>query len=190
MKKIVLPFEGDNYPESALDLVRRINIGTPVVLTTVFVPEVDYAQLWTASAGVMANTYVPTVDEDLVVRKNSARVQEFCVEHGIQLVLHTDRFDFALAAIRKESRFADLLLISSQHFFDTITDKQPNVYMKEMLNTAECPVLMASENCGLPGEIILAYDGSPASVHAIRQFSYLFEDLCDTPTALVYLADK
>jgi hypothetical protein len=37
---------------------------------------------------------------------------------------------------------------------------------------------------------VLAYDGSESSVHAIRQFAYLFPDLCAADTLLVYASDE
>jgi len=36
----------------------------------------------------------------------------------------------------------------------------------------------------------LAYDGSESSVYAIKQFAYLFPELCDNTTILVYAREK
>jgi hypothetical protein len=191
MKKVIVPFEGANYPEDSLKLARRLNILSSILLTAAFVPEVDYAQYGALPNGMASPIAMPGMsDDDAAILKNNALVEEYCEAHAIPYTIHTDRFDYALSAIRKETRYADLLLLSSRHFFENIDKEQPNTYMKEILHTAECPILMVPESPCLPGHLILAYDGSPASVYAIRQFSYLFHELCDTPATLVYLNNK
>ncbi|HWB91612.1 MAG TPA: hypothetical protein VG605_07160, partial [Puia sp.] len=59
--------------------------------------------------------------------------------------------------------------------------------VKEILHTTECPILLVPEKIEMPGSIILAYDGSAASVHAIREFSHLFPEFSGLPATLVYL---
>lgn len=190
MKKIVIPFEGANFPLECLGLVRRLNDISPVRLTAVFVPEVDYSQIWSVTGGMAGVSYVPDLqDEDLIVEENSRRLGDFCRDHSIRLSIHKERLDFALALIRRETRFADLLLLDSQHFFANIDERQPNAYMKEILHTTECPILLLPEKTFMPGNIILAYDGSAASVYAIRQFAQLFPEFSGLPVTLVYLSD-
>ena len=191
MKKILLPFEGDNFPQELLDFAHELNTLSPVLLTAAFVPEVDYAQLWSASGGVASGVYIPQVkDEGAVIEDRSVKLTAFCARHSIKLSIHTDRFDFALAAIRKEARFADLLVVSATHFFDVISARQPNAYMKEILHGAECPMMLLPEKPGLPGDIILTYDGTASSVYAIKQFAYLFPELTSIRTSLVHLRAK
>jgi len=191
MKKILLTFEGGNFPQETLEFVRCLNTLSPVLLTAAFVPEVDYAHLMSQSGGIAGAAYIPQVaDEDEVIERNSALLEEFCREHVIQHVVRTDRLDFALPSIRKEARFADLMALSSRHFFENINDVQPNSYMKEILHSVECPVLLLPEKSDLPGSIILAYDGTPSSIYAIKQFAYLFPELSDIPAHLVFVSGK
>ena len=126
----------------------------------------------------------------LTVAGNGARIKRYCGEHDIDCRVHADKFDPAPGEIGQEMRFADLLLLSSTHFFEAIDKRQPNVYMREVLHQAECPVLLVPENPKLPGEFILAYDGSAASVHAIRQFAYLFPEFSRVKTTLVCISEK
>jgi hypothetical protein len=49
------------------------------------------------------------------------------------------------------------------------------------------PVLLLPDKATLPGELILTYDGSAASVFAIRQFAYLFPEFCRVAATLVYV---
>ncbi|MDO6429487.1 hypothetical protein Q4E93_02730 [Flavitalea sp. BT771] len=188
MKKIALTFEGNHFPEETLQLVRKLNDISPVWLTAVFVPEVDYSALWSMDGGLAGAVFVPEVqDEDEIIATNGAKLEEFCRRHAIKVSIHKERLDFAIPLIQKEARFSDLMVLSSQHFFDNIDNRQPNTYMKEVLHKAECPVLLLPETFYLPENIILAYDGTPSSVYAIKQFAYLFPEFSGRPTTLVYL---
>lgn len=190
MKKILLPLEGTAYHRDLLDFAAALNERSKIQLTTAILPDADYAELWTASGGVEEPRYIdPTQNANKIVANHGTRVKRYCEEHGIACGVHEDRYDFALPALRRESRFADLLLLSSSHFFEAIDDRQPNAYMKEILNHAECPVLLLPEKPTLPGEIILAYDGSASSVYAIRQFAYLFPEFNRLRTTLVCVSD-
>lgn len=189
MKKIALTFEGNHFPEETLQLVRKLNEISPVWLTAAFVPEVDYSALWSMDGGLAGLVFVPEVqDEDEIIAKNGARLEDYCRTYAIKLSIHKEKLDFAIPLIQKEARFSDLMVLSSQHFFDNIDTRQPNTYMKEVLHRAECPVLLLPETFDLPENIILAYDGTPSSVYAIKQFAYLFPEFSGTPTTLVYLS--
>lgn len=189
MKKIVVPFEGDHYPIEVLELLRELNAQSPVMLAAAFTPEVDYAHLLEIPGKLAAATYMP-VDEDAAILRNSVRLREFCSRHGIRHIVRSDRYDFALPAIRKETRFADLLMLSCRNFFANISAEQPNAYMKEILHTMECPVLLVPEAATLPDGVIFLYDGTPSSIHAIRQFIYLFPSFGALPAILTYLRNK
>jgi len=191
MKKILIPFEGASFPPELLNFARDLNILSPVLVTAAFVPEVDYARLWAASGGMVLSVDAePSEDEDAVIAEHGGKLKAFCAANGIRFRIHSDRFDFALPAIRKEARFADLLVISAVHFFDVVNARQPNAYMNEILHGAECPMMLIPEKAYLPGEIILMYDGSAASVHAIKQFAYLFPRLASTRASLVHLRHR
>lgn len=58
------------------------------------------------------------------------------------------------------------------------------------LITLKCPVVLIPENFEFPTSNILAYDGSESSVYAIKQFAYLFPELIDNTTILIYAKEK
>jgi len=192
MKKILLPFEGSNFPVETLEFVRRLNSLSPVMVTAAFVPQVDYANLWTYTGGITGGAFLPMPGEDEadLIETNCKRVEAFLKETDIRYTAHIDRLDFALPSIRKETRYTDLLALSSMHFFENISKDQPNTYMKEILHTSECPIVLLPEKAGLPGSVILAYDGSASSVYAIKQFAYLFPEFRDIPAILVHIREK
>ena len=92
--------------------------------------------------------------------------------------------------LTKETRFADLLIIGSEIFFKNISDNDSNIFLKHTLQHTECPVMVVPEKFYFPSQNILAYDGSASSVFAIKQFAYLFPDLCDNKTILVYATEE
>jgi len=191
MKKIVVPFEGSSYHGELLDFVKALNARSKLFLTAAFVPNVDYAQLWPPVAALEATTILPLPDEnEKIATRHGRQLERFCETHSIACRVHMDTSDFAVAAIRKETRFADLLLLSSRHFFDNLSEHQPNAYMQKVLHDTECPVMLMPTEPALPGSIILAYDGTPGCVRAIRQFAQLFPEFTNIPTTLVYVDEK
>jgi len=191
MKKIIVPFEGTQYHGELLEFIKSLNMRSKVFLTGVFLPETDYAQAWPIRVGVEAKIYLPmSAEKERVIACNSRQVAAFCETHSIRHRVREDNFDFALAALKKETRFADLLLLSSRHFYEHVCGRQPNAYMASILHGTGCPVLLLPDEPRLPGTIVLAYDGSEASIQAIREFSGAFPELSHIPTTLVYLDEK
>ncbi|HTR28252.1 MAG TPA: hypothetical protein VMH27_03220 [Puia sp.] len=192
MKKIVLPVESGQYPADCLEIAAQLNSVSKLLLTTTIVPDSDYASRWAVPHGFAPASYLAEVSsvEIEAISNTTARIKEFCTGRNIENIVRKDQFNFALQEIRKESRFADLLLVSGRHFFENISADQPNAYMKEMLQHAESPVLLVPGKPFLPEQLILAYDGSPSSVFAMRQFVYVFPELCDRAVSVVHLNEK
>src|SRR5439155_955802 len=165
-----------------------LNEVTPVLLTAIFIPQVDYSSLWSYSTGVSGSLFIPLIeDEDAVmVEKNIDRFELLCRKNNINFRLHKDFTDFALPGLKKETRFADLLILGSESFYENLGIHDPNDYLRDALHGAECPVLVVPEHFDFPEKNILSYDGSESSVYAIKQFSYLFPEFANNNTLLVY----
>src|ERR1051325_3777806 len=193
MKKILLAFDGRHYSRSAIEFVARINEKSPVLLTGVFLRQVDYANLFSywggGSAGPM---FIPVAegDQPKVSEENIREFENFCQHNGIEYRIHKDLKDFALQELKTETRFADLLIISSDTYYAAPYDKQPNDYLMDTLHGVECPVIVLPGEAAFPETTILAYDGSASSVYAIKQFAYLFPEWSDLETILVYANEK
>lgn len=193
MKKILLAFDGRHFSEGALEFTRDLNKKEPVFLAGVFLPQIDYSALWSYSGGGQSGAlFIPLVeDEDTAaVQENIDRFENFCQEYGIQYGVHKDFFNFAVPELKKESRFADLLIISSERFYEHAGTRDPNDYLKEVLHEVECPVVVVPEKFEFPGTNILTYNGKEESVYAIKQFAYLFPEFESNETLLVYASPK
>jgi hypothetical protein len=191
MKKILLAFDGIHFSEGAFEFARQLNDLHPILLTGVFIPQLSYANLWSYAEGVGGATYIPTLEaEDSdAIQKNIERFEELCRKNSISYKVHKDFYDFALPELKKETKFADLLIISSESFYQNVGRDQEE-YLREALHGSECPVIIVPEKFIFPKRNIIAYDGSESSVYAIKQFAYLFPELCNQETVLVYFSTK
>ena len=46
---------------------------------------------------------------------------------------------------------------------------------------------LVSKDAAVPASIVLAYDGNPSSIYAIKLYSYLFPEFRDLPTSILYV---
>lgn len=193
MKKILIAFDGTNFSEGAFEFARKMNKVSPILLSGIFIPQVVYDNLWSyASVEIEKPFYIPLVEEfeEKQIKKNIERFEKMCVDNNVRYSVHKDFFDLALPELKKETRYADLVLIGSESFFENIATTSSNEYLMDALHATECPVVVIPEKYNYPKSNILAYDGSESSVYAIKQFAYLFPDLAINKTLLVYTNEK
>src|SRR5215218_10446350 len=113
MKKILLTYNGKEISKGIFDFARQLNTKQPVFITGVFIPELVYANLW-ASGEIPLPTYFPVFDQaDEEVQDAMRQFEEACQQNNIAFRLHKDYSDLPQVEIVKESRFADVLVISS-----------------------------------------------------------------------------
>jgi nucleotide-binding universal stress UspA family protein len=188
MKKILLAFDGTHFSESTLQFAADLNKNRPVLIVGAFMPQTSVVDLWSYVGGSSSGEeFIPLVGDDKgeAIRNNIKRFESYCRDHSIEYRVHKDYFDLAVPELKKESRFADLLIINSQSFYENM-GSEPNEYLKEVLHKIECPVLVVPDKVEFPVCNILAYDGSESSVFAIKQFSYILPELTNNETTLVY----
>lgn len=192
MKKILIVFDGTHFATGSFNFAMELNRLQPILLTGVFLPQVDFANLWSYGSGGAGPMFVPlleTVDAE-VIQRNIETFSKLCIKNNIEFRVHKDVMDFAIPELKRETRFADLLIIGSETFYANMGAFEKNEYLKDAVSQAECPVMVVPEKAEVPGSIVLAYDGSKSSVYAIKQFAYLFPELVTRPALLVYVSDK
>lgn len=190
MRKVIVAFDGTHYSNGAFGLAKRLNESEKILLVGAFLPELDFSGLGYVFGG--GGLYVPLqieIDEDKV-DENIQRFEDECVRNNIEFRVHKDHSPYAISKLQKESRFADLMILGSQKFYENLRLEVPSEYLRDILHDTECPVIVAPEKFDYPENVILAYDGTRSSVFAIKMFSYLFSDLCDCNTTLVYATLK
>jgi nucleotide-binding universal stress UspA family protein len=191
MKKVIIPFDGAKFSEGAFSFAKNLNVTRPILLTGIFLSQVDFKRFFLfppALSGVSVQLEKKTEEKN--IEDNIERFTASCEKNRIKYRVHRDLNDYALPELTKETRFADLLVIGSEIFFKDVSDDSYNLFLKDTLQHTECPVMVVPEKFYFPSLNLLAYDGSTSSVFAIKQFAYLFPDLCDNKTILVYAADQ
>ncbi|WP_018615585.1 hypothetical protein [Segetibacter koreensis] len=188
MKKILVAFSGSYFPDGALEFAFQLNKTQPILLTGVFIPQATYSYLWSAAA-TLGGPVLPPLYEEVtseVVEENITKFKSLCELNNIKYKVHRDVYDFVLPELTKESRFADLLILSSEKFYESLSKEETIDRLKDILQATECPVLVVPENFKFPEKNILAYDGSASSVYAIKQFAYLFPELTNNESLLIF----
>ena len=187
MKKIILAFDGANFSDGAFEFARRLNEIEAILLTGVFLPQIQLANLWSYASNE-STTFIPLLesDESELVKNNIDKFEKLCQGNGIDYRIHKDFYDFAIPELKEESLYADLLILGSEVFYKQ-AGNSPDIYLQEALHGVKCPVLVVPEKFDFPDNIILAYDGREESVFAIKQFAYLFPQLTKLKTLLIYV---
>ncbi len=192
MKKIILVFDGNHFSEGAFKMATFINEIEEVMVTGVFLQPIDYRDIvgYSSMGDGSPITVAPYQTDESVTTKIVKTFENRCQHAGLEFRTHRDTDLFALQELQTETRFADLMILSSELFYDNIGSKQPNDYLKKVLHQSECPVLLVPESYKMPEKLILAYDGEEDSVFAIKQFTYLFPKLFNWETKLVTLEEE
>lgn len=188
MIKVIVAFDGQHFSTGAMKMAQWLNKKMPLLISGVFISPVDYRDLLGYSGmGVGAPVFtVPYENDDKLVEGTMKKFEQYCEQHALDYTTHKDTDLFALAELIQETRFADLLIISSELFYENIDKDQPNDYLKKVLHDAECPVLLVPESFAEPTSVLLSYDGKASSVYAIKQFSYLFPQCCNMGAMLFH----
>lgn len=91
----------------------------------------------------------------------------------------------------KESRFADLMIVDADMTFKKDTDTVPSFFLRKMLRSVACPVLVVPQLYEEEiYEIVFAYDGTASSMFAMRQFTYLFPEWSSRKLVVINANDR
>jgi hypothetical protein len=192
MKKILFVCDGEHFPEGAFKFVTSLQVAETVSLKALFFTELAVETLAYVTDIPFAAGPFAVIQKGLKEEINGSREKfiEKCKSVGIRHKMdETDRgWDKELFV--KETRFADLAVISEQLFYKELSGSQPNFFMQEALHYAECPVLIIPESFSAVERIILAYDGTKESVFALKQFTHMFQQFEDLPIEFVHIKNS
>lgn len=126
-------------------------------------------------------------ETELVAMNTDQAVMLFinqCTLQKIKVETYIDTGE-PIEQVISESRFADLLIVDPKMSFYGAKDQLPSHFIKEILEGAECPVILAPEEYTDTKEIVFCYDGSASSVYAMKQFTYLLPQFGCRKTVLL-----
>ncbi len=190
MEKILVAFNETRFSNGAFEFARQLNKRQPALLTGVFLPEPSYQYIRKFEEET-AGIYKDFIEkEEEIAADNIEQFRSLCKKSGIDFRIHHGFLKSIIQELKRETKFADLLIISSEKFYDALGINDPDISLEDALHTAQCPVIVVPELYQFPEKNILLYDGSESSVYAIKQFAYLLPELCSNETILVFLNEE
>lgn len=191
MEKILVAIDANSINTSVLEFACFMAKLTNSKLIGVFLDEGEGAKApvteWESEqgAGVLPGTKEQVSQYD----KSIHAFTDVCRKKQTNCSIHFDQ-GLAVTGIIRESRFADLLIVDPEMSLRSKKEGTPTVFIKEVLARSECPVVIAPFSFTGIEEIVFAYDGSPSSVFAIKQFTYLFPELTDKRITILQVNEK
>jgi nucleotide-binding universal stress UspA family protein len=189
MKKIIVALDGLKLSESAVQYAVAIAAQQQAWLVGVFLDDVTYHSYkiyeLTGPEGVSERKRAVLEEGD--VEKRTQAVAFFnaaCDEAGINYSIHHDR-NIALQELLHESIYADLLIIENQETLTHYAENPPTRFIRELLEGAQCPVLVVPDHYKAIEKVCILYDGEPSSVFATRMFCYVLAGAAIKETEVV-----
>lgn len=189
MKKIIAVFDGINFSDHTSRFACELAEKSDSLLVGVFLHDLTYARFVTSYSWDMPTPYAADFEkisheDDHKIRENIKRFNALCESRGIMHKVHLDS-GVPLQELLKESAFADVMLIDTKTSFISIGETFPNVFLKDLLTEARCPVIILPDQPTTVRSVIIAYDGSDSSAYALKMFSYLFPEWKEMETTIV-----
>lgn len=185
MKKIIAAIDGLKYSESTTEYAAQLTRETHSHLVGVFNEDKNYHSYsiyeLTLEDTVEGNITRTMDEHDKMVQDNAAsQFTETCRSARINFSIHHGK-SAAMPQLLHESLFADLMIICKKETFSRFDQDVPTSFVRHLLENAECPVVVVPQQFENIEKVVLLYDGGPASVHAIKMFSYLLPSLGKLP---------
>lgn len=193
MKKFLAVFDGYKLSKSTLAYSIQLTKAMDAHLVGIFLDDFLYTS-YSIYKVVTSNENYPAVIKELNEKDKKKReeaVQQFqlaCEAASIRFSIRRDK-RFAIQELKHESVFADLIVINEYETFTRFKEQPPTRFIKDLLSDVQCPVLAVPAVFKPVDKIVLLYDGRPASVFAVKIFSYLFTNLKRLPVEVYSVKD-
>lgn len=187
MKKIIIASDGNNFPKGAFEFIKSLQQTEPVLLVGAFLHSVNFEEF---IPGMLALSNGPAAkfirEEKADFETCICLFEEACRRNGIEYRVHEESNSWNINDLAKETRFADMMIMSEELFCTGMNMAEPNVFMQQAIHKAECPVMLFPENYLPFKKLIIAYDGKKESMFALKQFCNLFPQHTNMETTVVY----
>ena len=194
MEKILLAMDSRNVDQNAVSLACYISRLTHSKLTGVFLDqflveeEIVISQLEGEPViGSITFSETSENDDEVTIKEEYINLFKGITERkGVQAFVYIIKGTGANEII-SESRFTDVLIVDAATSVSMFQEGTPSSFVKQILQGAECPVIISPEHFNGIDNIVFCYDGSKSSVFAIKQFTYLFPELKNRRAKVIYL---
>jgi nucleotide-binding universal stress UspA family protein len=195
MEKILLAMDALHINTQAIEFSCYLARLTCSRLTGVFLEDVlsepafgAFQQVAQMQGGGVTDTEAASARAE-ITDANILQFRRACESRGVVPNIHRDR-GTPLDEVVRESRFADLVVVDPETSFARKKGPLPGKFVKDVLQEAECPVIIAPYTFHAIDEVIFAYNGSASSVWAIKQFTYLFPEMKQKKAVIVEVKEK
>jgi hypothetical protein len=114
--------------------------------------------------------------------------EDITEEEGVEAFIEADK-TLSTFDVVQETRFADILILDAKAFYNA-SGNEPNHFVKQILQEAECPVVITPDNFQPIEDVVFCYNGMKSSVFAMKQFIYLFPQLKTKRAKLITIAER
>lgn len=190
MQKIIFVCDGDNYSHEAFEFIKLLHQQEPVWVKGIFFSSVEINELIYASYFLGGYNNVQDSERGIPPQVTERFVNQCKTNHIQHLVKEESATSWNRTFWEKESRFADLMIISQKMLCNNIDMQQPNVYLLELLRWTDCPILAVPEKKLSIEQIVGAYDGSRECMHALTAFCKTLPQYTHLPASFVYIKDE
>ena len=193
MKKFLAVFDGYNMATATLNYAIEVTKRTQSHLVGIFLDDPLYRSYDVVKVIKSYKDFDVKIKQlDAKDRKKrDAAVLQFkksCNEAGIDYSVRRNK-GFALADLKQESMFADLMVINESETFTKYKQESPTRFLKDLLGDVQCPVLVVPDKFAPFDKVVLLYDGGPSSLYAVKMYCYLLAGSFDLPVEVLTVKD-
>src|SRR5450631_3585558 len=143
MKKILLLCDGDHFPSGALRFIRQMRDTEPLYVKGMFFTQADTLETIPVGFIPVSGPYRKLKELELSgVHQSKKEFAEAFENAGIKYDIHPYEGVWDVDLFKTESRFADLVIISTELFCQTVSESRPNYFMTETLRLSESPIVV------------------------------------------------
>ena len=144
--------------------------------------DMDYAfpNDLTLTQNILTGKSIAQEDQELL-QANIKLFEDACRAQNVPYVLEPEHY-ISLRKFLHHTAFADFLIADARASIDQFA-------LSDLLADARCPVLLVSGETKNIRRIIFAYDGSYASLFAMKQFASLFPEWNSAETHVLYATE-
>lgn len=186
MLKILLYTDGMYFKPEILNFPAYLANLTHTKIMEVYADDMLNTALWyDQKTFVTLPGQIAEKEKYETIEKNFQKLGEEADKRGI-LIKPFEDGTVTQELFFKHLRYSDVLLLDIHSLNNPSEDVVQFKFFRDILMYGECPVILFSSGIQHIDEILFAYNGTPSSVFAIKQFSYLFPQLMDKPLRAIY----
>jgi hypothetical protein len=190
MKKIILISDCKCFTSTAIQFLTKLPQEGKLFILGEFAQSRNFEELIESVSTPYMRVLADLIEQDReALEENILLFTRSCRREGISYRVNKEYHPFEIDMLVKESRFADLMIISSNLVHPQKDGKYEPV-LKDLLTKSECPLLILPQNYSPVKRVVVAYDGKKESMFALKQFFYLFPVFTHLPTEMVYLGSE